>query len=57
MSATLTINGANLGDVGVYYCVVKDRYRNTTMSNSATLNVSKIPEAFYFEFNAEPGMF
>jgi len=42
---TLTILGAVLSDAGNYYCVVRDRYRNTTISNSANLIVNKIPKA------------
>jgi len=44
-SPTLTINEATLFDAGNYYCVVRDRYRNTTISTSATLTVNKIPIA------------
>ena len=42
---TLTIIGAVLSDAGDYYCIVTDRYRNSTRSNNATLVVMKIPEA------------
>jgi gliding motility-associated-like protein len=42
---TLTIINAVLSDAGSYYCVVRDRDRNTTTSNSATLTVNKIPVA------------
>jgi len=44
-SSTLVINEAVLTDAGNYYCVVRDRYRNTTISTSATLVVMKIPVA------------
>ena len=44
-SATLVINEAVLSDAGNYYVVVRDRYRNTTISQSATLVVNKIPIA------------
>lgn len=44
-SATLVINEAVLSDAGNYYVVVRDRYRNTTISTSATLVVNKIPIA------------
>ena len=44
-SSTLIINEAVLSDAGNYYCVVRDRYRNTTISLSATLVVNKIPIA------------
>ena len=42
---TLTIKNAVLSDAGYYYCVVKDRHRNTSTSNSAQLIVTKIPVA------------
>ncbi len=42
---TLVINEAVLTDAGNYYCVVRDRYRNTTISTSASLIVNKIPVA------------
>lgn len=44
-SSTLVINEAVLTDAGDYYCVVRDRYRNTTISTSANLIVNKIPRA------------
>jgi len=44
-TSTLTIIGAVLSDAGEYYCIVTDRYRNSTRSNNATLVVMKIPEA------------
>ena len=44
-SATLVINEVTQADAGNYYCVVRDRYRNTTISTSATLVVNKIPVA------------
>jgi gliding motility-associated-like protein len=44
-TSTLKIIGAILSDVGTYYCIVSDRYRDTTQSNSATLVVMKIPKA------------
>ena len=44
-SNTLVINEAVLADAGNYYVVVRDRYRNTTISLSATLVVNKIPIA------------
>ena len=47
-SATLVINGADLSDAGTYYCVVRDRFFNTTTSGSATLVVNKIPVATAF---------
>ena len=42
---TLTVIDINLVDDGTYYCIVTDRYRNSTMSNSATLTVMKNPVA------------
>jgi gliding motility-associated-like protein len=44
-TASLTINNAVLTDAGTYYCVVRDRDGNTTISLSATLIVNKIPVA------------
>ncbi len=44
-SSTLVINEAVLSDAGSYYCVVRDRYRNVTISTAATLVVMKIPVA------------
>jgi gliding motility-associated-like protein len=44
-TASLTIIGAVLSDAGDYYCIVSDRYRNSTRSNNATLVVMKIPKA------------
>ncbi|HBE43386.1 MAG TPA: hypothetical protein DDW27_19735, partial [Bacteroidales bacterium] len=41
----LTIKSAVLTDAGEYYCIITDRYRNSTRSNNATLVVMKIPEA------------
>lgn len=40
---TLTIIGTTLADAGDYYCIVTDRHRNSTTSNSAYLHVSKVP--------------
>ena len=45
LTATLTINGAELTDAGTYYCIVRDRFLRTTTSHSATLIVNKIPKA------------
>lgn len=45
-TSSLTIIGAVLSDAGNYYCIVTDRYRNSTTSNSAYLQVNKIPVAF-----------
>jgi hypothetical protein len=50
-SSTLTINGAVLSDAGTYHVVVRDRDRNATTSNSATLVVNRIPVA-----TVTPGM-
>jgi gliding motility-associated-like protein len=44
-TASLTINNITLSDAGSYYCVVRDRDGNTTISLSATLIVNKIPVA------------
>ena len=44
-TGTLTINGALTSDAGLYYCEVRDKYRNTTNSLTATLQVNKIPRA------------
>jgi gliding motility-associated-like protein len=44
-TSTLVINQVVLGDAGNYYCVVRDRFGNTTISNSAPLQVFKIPIA------------
>jgi gliding motility-associated-like protein len=42
---TLTILGAVLSDAGYYYCIVTDRYGNSTRSNSGELVVNRIPVA------------
>jgi len=42
---TLTIISAELADTGYYYCIVRDRYRNSTRTDSAHLTVKKIPRA------------
>jgi gliding motility-associated-like protein len=42
---TLTVKGLVLSDAGTYYCIVSDRYRQKTQSNSATLIVNKRPVA------------
>jgi gliding motility-associated-like protein len=44
-TATLTIYDIGLSDAGNYYCIVSDRDRNGTQSNSASLTVMKIPVA------------
>ena len=44
-TSTLTIIGAILSDAGSYYCIVSDRYRDTTQSHPATLVVMKVPVA------------
>jgi hypothetical protein len=44
-TAILTVIDINLVDDGNYYCIVSDRYRNSTTSNSASLTVMKIPVA------------
>ena len=44
-SATLTIADVILADAGTYYCVVRDRFFNTTTSKIALLTVMKIPAA------------
>jgi gliding motility-associated-like protein len=44
-TATLTVIDINLVDAGNYYCIVSDRDRNATQSNSASLTVMKIPVA------------
>lgn len=41
----LTINNVDLLDAGGYYCVIRDRYGNTSTSNTANLTVNKIPVA------------
>ncbi len=41
----LTILKAELGDIGEYYCIISDRYRNSVKSNKASLVVMKIPVA------------
>ncbi len=41
----LTILNAQLDDTGRYYCVVTDRYRNSTRTNNGVLMVYKIPVA------------
>jgi gliding motility-associated-like protein len=42
---TLTVNDLVLSDAGTYYCIVSDRYKQKTQSNSATLVVNKRPVA------------
>lgn len=42
---SITIINAVLSDAGTYYCIVRDKDRNSTTSNSATLIVNKIPVA------------
>jgi len=42
---SLTIIDAVLSDAGEYYCIVTDRYRNSTRSINVTLTVMKIPRA------------
>jgi gliding motility-associated-like protein len=42
-TATLTVIDINLSDAGSYYCIVTDKYRNSTTSPSATLTVMKNP--------------
>ncbi len=44
-TSTLTIIGAELADTGYYYCIVSDRYKNFTRTDSAHLTVKKIPRA------------
>ena len=44
-SNTLTIINAVLSDAGNYYCIVRDRYLNSTTTKSAHLTVNKIPVA------------
>lgn len=44
-SPNLTVINVDLSDAGTYYCIVRDRYGNTTQSLSATLIVNKIPVA------------
>jgi len=44
-TSTVTITGAVLADTGYYYCIVRDRYRNSTRTDSAHLTVKKIPRA------------
>jgi len=44
-TSTLTIIGAVLADTGYYYCIVSDRYKNFTRTDSAHLTVKKIPRA------------
>ena len=44
-SNTLTIYNAEQSDEGTYHCVVRDRDRNKTTSNPATLIVNEIPVA------------
>jgi len=41
---SLTILGAVLADTGYYYCIVSDRYKNFTRTDSAHLTVQKIPQ-------------
>lgn len=41
----LTIIGAQLSDIGDYYCIVTDRYHESTRSLNAHLTVNKIPVA------------
>ncbi len=42
---SITILSVTLDDAGGYYCVVKDGDGNTTISQTATLTVNKIPRA------------
>lgn len=44
-SNTLTVIDVELSDAGNYYCIVSDRYRNKTSSDTATLIINKIPVA------------
>lgn len=48
---TLTIMGAALSDAGLYYCIVTDRFRNSTRSDSVMLIVKKIPRAILTNAN------
>jgi gliding motility-associated-like protein len=41
---SLTILGAQLADTGYYYCIVSDRYKNFTRTDSAHLTVQKVPQ-------------
>jgi gliding motility-associated-like protein len=44
-TGSLTIHNVQLADAGQYYCIVTDRYKNSTKTDDATLTVNKIPEA------------
>jgi gliding motility-associated-like protein len=44
-TSTITIVNIQLSDDGNYYCIVSDRYLNSTTSSSASLTVMKVPVA------------
>lgn len=48
---TLTILGATLADTGLYYCVVRDRFSNSSRTDTAHLAVQKIPRAILTNSN------
>jgi gliding motility-associated-like protein len=44
-TSRLTIIGATLADTGFYYCVIRDRFGNSTRTDTVHLSVKKIPRA------------
>lgn len=44
-TSRLTILNAQLDDAGDYYCIISDRYRRSTRTDTVTLIVNKIPVA------------
>jgi gliding motility-associated-like protein len=44
-TSRLTIIGATLADTGYYYCVIRDRFGNSTRTDTVHLSVKKIPRA------------